>query len=105
MACQALYTAYTTESMHTSMDTYGSPEAPVIQKFYFPPASSYPNALYVIKPFLGDTNDNVDDTMHMVTTYNLIPMDLEDKNIPQNPSSEFPDQNNPEKYINKTKKY
>ena len=51
------------------MDAYCSPGATVIQTdeetLYLPHDSSYPNARHVINPFLGNTNDNVDDTMHI----------------------------------------
>ena len=148
MAGQAPYTTYPTKSNHPSLDTYGSPGAPVIQTdeetFYLPNDNSYPNALHVIAAFPGCTNDTSDDTMHIdnygsplapaiedlsqitfnnkpskVDTdhvFNLIsdviaPNDnsinansvSEDENILQEPSSDFPDQNNPEKYINNDK--
>jgi hypothetical protein len=43
-----------------------SPEAPVIQtekETVYLHLHSYPNALHVINPFPGDTNDNADDTI------------------------------------------
>jgi hypothetical protein len=157
MAGQPSYTTFPTKSNHPSLDTYGSPEAPVIQTdeetFYLPNDNSYPNALHVITAFPGVTNDTPDEDMNIdndpdiqldnygsplapaiqdlsqITFINIKPTNIDtdqvtklisavitpndnyintnsvpaDQNIAQEPSSDFPDQNNPEKYINNDK--
>ena len=69
MAGQPLYNAYPTKNKPPSLDTYGSPGAPIIQTYeetlHLPNDNSYPNALHVITAFPGDTNDTSDEDLNI----------------------------------------
>ena len=178
------YTSYPKNNNHPSLDTYGSPGAPVIQTyegtFYLPHDNSYPNDLHVITAFPGGTIETSDEFLNIdndpiiqldnygsplapaiedlsqlpfinnnptnkyidngsaifhddmkqtvadfqaaeefsiimdkpnIVTAQVINLTSDvvstndnsvpkDQNIPQEPSSNFPDQNDPEKYVN-----